>query len=163
MSVQLSSIQLFRHVRLFATPWPAACQASLSIANSQSLLKLMSIELESMFLRHPSDQWLMSWSLKNWNYVRQFFFLCLGHPVCVAELLGVGGENTYWCHKYWGIAKGFSGGTMVKHPPANAGDPRDSGSIPRLGRFSGVGNGYPTPVFFPGKSHGQRSLAGYSP
>ena len=32
------------HVRLFATPWTAACQASLSITNSQSLLKLMSIE-----------------------------------------------------------------------------------------------------------------------
>ena len=31
-------------VRLFATPWTAACQASLSITNSQSLLKLMSIE-----------------------------------------------------------------------------------------------------------------------
>ena len=32
-------------VRLFATPWTAACQASLSITNSRSLLKLMSIEL----------------------------------------------------------------------------------------------------------------------
>ena len=33
------------HVRLFTTPWIAACQASLSITNSRSLLKLMSIEL----------------------------------------------------------------------------------------------------------------------
>ena len=40
----LSSIQLLRRVRLFATPWTAAHQASLSITNSQSLLKLMSIE-----------------------------------------------------------------------------------------------------------------------
>ena len=32
------------HVRLFVTPWTAACQASLSITNFQSLLKLMSIE-----------------------------------------------------------------------------------------------------------------------
>ena len=40
----LSSLQLLSHVRLFATPWNAACQASLSIANSWSLLKLMSIE-----------------------------------------------------------------------------------------------------------------------
>ena len=40
------SVQFSRcHVRLFATPWSAACQASLSITNSQSLLKLMSIEL----------------------------------------------------------------------------------------------------------------------
>ena len=39
-----SSVQLLSRVRLFATPWTAACQASLSITNSQSLLKLMSIE-----------------------------------------------------------------------------------------------------------------------
>ena len=42
---QFSSVQSFSCVRLFATPWTAACQASLSITNSQSLLKLMSIEL----------------------------------------------------------------------------------------------------------------------
>ena len=39
----LSSVQLFSHVQLFAAPWTAAHQASLSITNSQSLLKLMSI------------------------------------------------------------------------------------------------------------------------
>ena len=38
------SVQLLSHVLLFATPWTAACQDSLSITNSQSLLKLMSIE-----------------------------------------------------------------------------------------------------------------------
>ena len=42
---QFSSVQSLSHVRLFATPWTAACQASLSITNSQSLLKLMSIKL----------------------------------------------------------------------------------------------------------------------
>ena len=40
-----SSIQSLSHVWLFATPWTAVCQASLSITNSLSLLKLMSIEL----------------------------------------------------------------------------------------------------------------------
>ena len=40
---QFSSVQSLSHVRLFATPWIAAHQASLSITNSQSLLKLMSI------------------------------------------------------------------------------------------------------------------------
>ena len=40
-----SSVQLLSRVWLFATPWTAACQASLSITNSWSLLKLMSIEL----------------------------------------------------------------------------------------------------------------------
>ena len=39
-----SSVQLLSRVRLFATPWTAAHQASLSITNSQSLLKLMSVE-----------------------------------------------------------------------------------------------------------------------
>ena len=43
-SVQFSSVQLLSRVRLFATPWIAACQASLSITNSQSSLRLMSIE-----------------------------------------------------------------------------------------------------------------------
>ena len=39
------SVQSFSCVRLFETPWTAACQASLSFAISQSLFKLMSIEL----------------------------------------------------------------------------------------------------------------------
>ena len=41
---QFSSVQLLSHVRLFSIPWTAACQASLSITNSWSLAKLMSIE-----------------------------------------------------------------------------------------------------------------------
>ena len=43
--------------------------------------------------------------------------------------------------------------------PANTGD---MGSIPGLGRSPGVGNGN-MPVFLPGRYHGQKSLAGYSP
>ena len=41
----LTTVQSLSHVRLFVTPWTAARQASLSITNSRSLLKLMSIEL----------------------------------------------------------------------------------------------------------------------
>ena len=37
--------------------------------------------------------------------------------------------------------KGFPGGVVVKNSPANAGDARDTGSIPGLGRSPGVGNG----------------------
>ena len=52
-----SSVQLLSHVQLFATPWTAARQASLSITNSWSLLKLMSIESvmpsNHLILRHP--------------------------------------------------------------------------------------------------------------
>ena len=43
-SVQFSSVQSLSRVRLFATPWIATRQASLSITNSQSLFKLMAIE-----------------------------------------------------------------------------------------------------------------------
>ena len=39
-----SSVQSLSRIRIFATPWLAACQASLSITNSRKLLKLMSIE-----------------------------------------------------------------------------------------------------------------------
>ena len=44
MQTYHQSVQSLSHVQLFATPWTAAYQASLSITNSQSLLKLMSIE-----------------------------------------------------------------------------------------------------------------------
>ena len=47
-----SSVQLLSCVQLFATPWTAACQASLSITNSWSLLKLMSTE-SVMPSNHP--------------------------------------------------------------------------------------------------------------
>ena len=55
--LQFSSVQSLSRVQLFATPWIAACQASLSITNSQSLLKLTSIELvmpsSHLILCHP--------------------------------------------------------------------------------------------------------------
>jgi len=51
------SVQSFSHVQLFTIPWTAACQASLSITNSESLLKLMSIESvmpsNHLILCHP--------------------------------------------------------------------------------------------------------------
>ena len=51
---------------------------------------------------------------------------------------------------------------MVRNPPANAGDIRNMGLIPGLGRSPGEGHGNPL-LFLPGESHGERSLAGYSP
>ena len=44
IKVQFSSVQLLSHVRLFVTPGIAACQASLSITNSRSSLRLTAIE-----------------------------------------------------------------------------------------------------------------------
>ena len=43
--LHISLVQSLSPVGLFATPWPAECQASLSITNAQSILKLMSTEL----------------------------------------------------------------------------------------------------------------------
>ena len=43
-AAMLSSVQALSHVRIFATPWTVACQASLSITNSWNLPKLMCIE-----------------------------------------------------------------------------------------------------------------------
>ena len=60
---------------------------------------------------------------------------------------------------FCGVRWGFQGDSAVKNPPASAGD---TGSIPGLGKSPGEGAWQPTPVFFPGKSNGQRSLAGYS-
>ena len=51
---------------------------------------------------------------------------------------------------------------MVKNLPANAGDTRDAGLIPELGR-SPAKKWQPTAVFLPGESHGQRCLVGRSP
>ena len=50
---------------------------------------------------------------------------------------------------------------MVKNQLANAGEVRDAGLIPGLGRSPGGGHG--NPIFLPGESHGQKSLVGYSP
>ena len=57
LPVQFSSLQLLSRIQLFATPWAAAHQTSLSITNSQSLLKLMSTEsvmpYNHLILCHP--------------------------------------------------------------------------------------------------------------
>ena len=55
--------------------------------------------------------------------------------------------------------RGFSGGSVVKNLPADTGD---MGSVPGAGRSPGEGNGSPSSILT-GKSHGQKSLVGYSP
>ena len=57
---------------------------------------------------------------------------------------------------------GFPGRAVVKNPPANAGDPTH-GFDPWVGKILWRRKWQPTPVFLPGKSHGQRMLAGYNP
>ena len=52
---------------------------------------------------------------------------------------------------------------VVKNPPANAGDVRDPGLIPELGRYLGGEHGNPLQYSCLENRHGQRSLVGYSP
>ena len=61
------------------------------------------------------------------------------------------------------LSKGFSGGTVIKNPPANAGDARDMGSIPGSGKIPWRRKWQSTPVLLLGKSHRQRSLVSYTP
>ena len=67
---------------------------------------------------------------------------------------------------------GFPGGASGKEPTYQCRDLRDTGMISRSGKFPEGGHNNklqysfffsPTPVSLPGESHGQRSLAGYSP
>ena len=72
-----SSVQALSCVQLFATPWIAAHQASLSITNSQSLLKLMSIESvmpsnHLMLCRSPSPPCLQSFPASGSFPIGQF-------------------------------------------------------------------------------------------
>ena len=73
-----------------------------------------------------------------------------GVCVCVCEVC-----VCFVCVCVLGLPRWLSG----KESACQAGE---AGSIPWLERSSGEGNGNPTPVFLPGKSHGQRSLVGYS-
>ena len=72
-----SSIQSLSNVRLFATPWTAACPASLSITSSQSLLKLMPIESvmpsNHLILCHPLSSHLQSVPASESFQMTQFF------------------------------------------------------------------------------------------
>ena len=92
-SVQFSSVQLLNHVQLFETPWTAACQASLSITNSQGLLKLTSIELvmssNHLILCVPFSSHLQSSPPASGSFPRSLFFPSGGQSVGVSALAAV--------------------------------------------------------------------------
>ena len=70
------------------------------------------------------------------------------------------GKLSFFFFNWSIIALSFPGVSVVKNLPSSAGD---TGLIPGWGRSSGEGNGNPLQDSCLGKSHGQRSLAGYSP
>ena len=95
--INISSVQLLSRVRLFATPWTAAHQASLSITNSQSLLKLMSIE--SLM---PSNHLILCYPLlllpSIFPSIRVFSnesVLCIRWPKCWSFIFNISPYNEY--------------------------------------------------------------------
>ena len=122
--IVFSSIQSLSCVWLFATPWTAAHQASLSITNSQSLLKLMSIELvmpsNNLILRCP----LLLYSASGSFPVSQFF-TSGGQSIGVSASASVLPMNIQdWFHLGWpgwislqskGLSRVFSNTTVQKH------------------------------------------------
>ena len=75
LNLVISSVQLLSRVRLFATPWTAACQASLSITNSRRLLKFTTLGLvmPSNHLVIPFCSCLQSFPASGSFQISQFF------------------------------------------------------------------------------------------
>ena len=151
-------------VQLFATPWSAACQASLSLTISRSLLKLMSIEsvMPSNYLILCCPLLLL---LSMFPNIRVFF----------NELTLPIRWSKYWSFSFSiSLSNEYSGlvsfridwfdllavqGTLknlLQHHNSKA-------SILPCSAFFRKRQWHPTPVLLPGKSHGQRSLVGCRP
>ena len=130
ISLQFSSVQSLSRVRLFAAPWTAARQASLSITNSQSLPKLMSIESvmpsNHLILCHPhlllpsifpSNQGLFQW-VSSSHQVAKVLEFQLQHqsvlPMNTQDWSPLGW--TVWISlQSKGLSRVFSNTTVPKH------------------------------------------------
>ena len=124
----ISSVQLLSHVRLFATPWITAYQASLSIKNSWSSLKLTSIEsvmLSShLILFRPFSSCLQSLPASG-SFPMSQLFTWGGQSTGVSALASVLPMNTQgWSPSEWtgwislqskGLSRVFSNTTVQKH------------------------------------------------
>ena len=166
--IQFLSVQSLSHVLLFATPWTAVHQASLSITNSWSLLKLMSIESVM-----PSNHLI---------FCHPPFYL----PSIFPSIRVFSNESvlrTRW-PKYWSFssasvlpmnnqdwfALGLTGWMSLQSKglkessPAPQFESINSSALSLLygPTFTNV-NDYWKNVLLPGKSPGRRSLVGYSP
>ena len=144
MDFYYTPVQSLSRVRLSATPWIAARQASLSITNSRSSPKLMSIESVM-----PSSHLI---------FCRPLLLL----PPIPPSIRVFSNESTLRMRwpKYWSFS--FSINPSKEHPgliffrmdwmdllatPQAARNSGDLGSIPELGRSSGERNGYPLQYF----------------
>ena len=165
----VQSVQLFSHVWLFETPRITAYQASLSITNSQSLLKLMSTEsvmpsnhliLYCPLLLQPSifpsirvfssesvlqirwpKYWSFSFSVSPFNEYSGLISFRMDPVICLFPSSFKHGVWWLLCHLI-GLPwyQGFPGSSDGKESACNA---RDSSLIPGLGRSPGEGKVYP--------------------
>ena len=131
----ISSVQSLSHVRVFSTPWTTACQASLSITISQSLLELMSIESvipsNHLILCHPllllpsifpsirvfSNEYVLPIRPKYWGFRFSIspsneYSGLISFRMDLFDLFAVQGT----------LKSLLPGGSVVKNLPANAGD-----------------------------------------
>ena len=99
--------------------------------------------------------------LKMWAHPRRGSMLW--HPLS-HSLNQVPWRQTWKPGSYWGnVREGFQVALVIKNVPSNAGDIRDTCSIPGLGRSPGEGNGNLLQYSCLGNCTDRRSLAGYSP
>ena len=124
--VYISSVQSLSRVQLFAIPWTAACQASLSITNSRSLLKLMTIE-SVMPSNHFSSTVVPFSCLQSLpasgSFPVSLFFVSGGQSTAVlASVLPMNIQDWFpWGWTGWisllssGLSRVFSNTTVQKH------------------------------------------------
>ena len=126
--IQFSPGQSLSHIWLFVTPWTAACQASLSITNSHSLPKHMSVELvmpsNHLILCHPFSSYPQSFPASG-SFQRGQLFASGGQMIGVSAPTSVLPVNTQdWSPSGWtgwislqskGLARVFSNTTVQKH------------------------------------------------
>ena len=126
--VQFSSVHSLSHVQLFVTPWTEAHKASLSITNSQTSLKLMSLNwwchptISSSVI--PFTSHLQSFSVSG-SFQMSQFFTSGGQSIGVSASTSVLPMNTQdWSHLGWigwislqskGLSRVFSNTTVRKH------------------------------------------------
>ena len=173
-----SSVQLLSCLWLFATPWTAAHKASLSITNSWSLLKLMSIEsvmpsnhlilcrplllLLSIF---PSIRVFSNESVLRITWLKYWSFSSSISPT--NEYSGLISFRIDWFDLFevQGTLKSLlqhHNSQVAKKLPANAGGMRCRFDL-WVGKIPWSRAWQLTPIFLPGELHGQRSLVVYSP
>ena len=183
---QFSSVQLLSRVQLFVAPWTAACQASLSITNSWSLLKLKCIEpvlpSNHLILCHPllppsifpsfrvfsnesvlCIRWPKYWSFSFSTSPSNEYSGLISFRMDWLDLIAVQGtlKNLLQHHSLKASVLQHLAffGSEGKASAFNAGR---SGFDPWVRKILWRREWQPTPVFLPGESHRHRSLMGYS-